>query len=284
MPRMVLCAAVPGSGVSHRKAMLSSVRHFAVSRGYSVCALWGVTSGVAFCRFEELFRPIPGIQITNFSAEQINQLAHHTKLNKTIKMGSRLFTIVGFSDSASGDLFSWDLRGARALATLVPGRGVVPIQVRPSPRILAEVDAYVHRHGVENRLGIRVRVEESPSANRKPHRIKAELDEVIKSLVSIPWYTPVFVATDSEYIQQMLASHFADIRFLAKSFDLKESTGRYVHRQDKQAMFTFIKEVECLCRCRKIINIGRFLNDYSVKQKWLSEPYRETAAMDLVRV
>ncbi len=128
-----------------------------------------------------------------------------------------------------------------------------------------------------DRVGIRVRVEEIDSGKRKPHRIQTELDEVVKSIIRIPWYVKVFVVTDSEYIQQMLASHFADCVFLPKNFDLTQSTGRYIHRLDKAAMVTFLKEVDCLCRCRKIVNIGGFPNDASVQHKMIEPPYADAA-------
>jgi hypothetical protein len=49
-------------------------------------------------------------------------------------------------------------------------------------------------------------------------------------------------------------------------------------------MVTFMKEVDCLCRCRRIINIGGFLNDDSVEHKLLEEPYEDAALMCLQRV
>jgi hypothetical protein len=281
MSKWLACAAIPTSGVRHRMIMLSCVKHFAVSRGYSVCMLWGVTSHVSFCRFEELFSPISGVEVINISAEQLGDLMQCLRAKKNVRMGNKTFRPVVPGSIPRGDLFSWDLSVSSALADLVPGRPV-PTLAKPSAKILREVDAYVRKHGVEGRLGIRVRVEERLGRDRKPHRTKRELDEVLKSIVRIPWYTRVFVATDSEYIQQMLASHFTDMRFMPKKFDLEESSGRYVHRQDKEAMFTFLKEVDCLCRCKRIINIGRFLNDHSVREKWLSEPYREAAYMHLV--
>jgi SUMO ligase MMS21 Smc5/6 complex component len=73
--------------------------------------------------------------------------------------------------------------------------------------------------------------------------------------------------------QQKLAAHFCDTTFPPKQFDLLESTGRYVHRQDKDAMTMFLQEVECLCRCRRIINIGGFLNEASVRDKVIEGPY-----------
>ena len=281
MSKWLACAATPTSGVRHRITMLSSVKHFARSRGYSVCMLWGVTSHVSFCRFEELLSPIPGVKVVNISAEQLDGLTRSLRANKRLRLGNKSFQsfVPGFVPR--GNLFCWDLRASGALADLVPGRPV-PIVAKPSARILGEVDNYARCHGVESRLGIRIRVEEHLSRQRKPHRIKKELDDVLKSVLRIPWYTRVFVATDSEYVQQILASHFLDIRFLSKNFDLQESTGRYVHRQDKEAMFAFLKEVDCLCRCKRIINIGRFLNDHCVRQKWMPEPYSEAAHMHLI--
>jgi len=79
----------------------------------------------------------------------------------------------------------------------------------------------------------------------------------------------VFIATDSDYIQQRLLSHFIDSRFLSKRFELREQTGGYVHRTDKDAMLTFLKEVSCLCACRHIINYGGFLNENSVRYKFI---------------
>jgi len=261
--------------------MLSSVRHFALSRGYSVCLLWGVTSHVSFCRFEELLSPIPGVKVINISPEQLDGLTRCLRANKSFWLGNKSFQSFVPDVVPPGNLFCWDLRASGALADLVPGRPV-PIPAKPAAMIRCQADNYARSHGLESRLGIRIRVEEHLSRGRKPHRIKKELDDVLKSVLKIPWYTRVFLATDSEYVQQILASHFLDIRFLPKNFDLQESTGRYVHRQDKEAMFTFLKEVDCLCRCKKIINIGRFLNDHCVRHKWMPEPYSEAAHMHLV--
>jgi hypothetical protein len=52
------------------------------------------------------------------------------------------------------------------------------------------------------------------------------------------------VVTDSEYVQERLTAHFSDAKFLPKAFDLEEPTGRYVHRQDKDALTTFLKDAE----------------------------------------
>jgi hypothetical protein len=117
------------------------------------------------------------------------------------------------------------------------------------------------------RLGIRVRVTDSPIDGRKPRRIQRELDEALKSIIRLPWHIPVFLVTDSEYIQQMLASHFHDSKFLPKIFTEKQDTGRYVSRLDRDDMRMFMTEVMCLTACRKIVNLGGFLNQDSVADK-----------------
>jgi len=282
MSKWLVCTATPTSGVRHRLMMLSAVKHFADTRGYSVFLLWGVSGGVSYCRFEELLAPIPGVRVVNLPAAQINPVVACARTQKTITIGKHALRVFRGGEPPRGNFFSWDLVGAWALAKAVPGR---PDQLvaRPAQGIRAEAADYSRTHGLGARLGIRVRVEELPYRDRKPHRVRKELDDVVRSLVRIPWYTRVFVATDSEYIQQMLASHFHDARFLPKSFDLQEPTGRYVHRQDKHAMFTFLKEVDCLCRCKRIINIGGFLNDRSVGHKILREPYSEAAYLHVAR-
>ena len=274
---MVVCATTPGSGVRHRFMVLSALKHFADHNGYSMCMLWGVTRGVAFCRFEELFAPLPGVRIVNISDEALAEVAQCAYKKQAITFGSQplpLFPADQPGWKRPDRFFSWDLTGAFALAREVSG----PLKhlVAPANRSIRErVEAYVRRHGVESRIGIRVRVEEYSERNRKPHRIQRELDEVLASIIRLPWHSRVFIATDSQYIQTMLASHFNDARYIAKQFDLRQKTGNYVHRQDKEAMFTFLEEVDCLCRCRKIINIGGFLNERSVQRKIISEPYTD---------
>ena len=63
-----------------------------------------------------------------------------------------------------------------------------------------------------------------------------------------------------------------------------EATGRYVHRDDQNAMKTFVKEVGCLCACKMIISFGGFLNDSSVQAKIIQEPYSEAAFLNVKRV
>jgi hypothetical protein len=280
MSNLLLCAGI--SGVRDRFLMLSDLKGFADVRGYSVSILWGLTSSVAFCRFEELFAPIQGVTVINISPLELAKVAESGRSEKNIRVANRLLQVFRPGEVPKGDFFSSDLKSAGTLARMI-SRRPPRIVAKPSAMIRAQADAYARTHHMAGRLGIRVRVEENLRQKRKPHRVRKELDEVVQSIIRIPWYTRVFVATDSEYVQQMLSSHFTDSRFLPKNFANQEATGRYVHREDKNDMFTFVKEVDCLCRCERVINIGGFLNDHSVRQKWISEPYHDVACMHLVR-
>jgi len=214
--KWVVCAARVGSGVRHRVAMLSAIKCFADCYGYSVWMLWGVTKGVAFCRFEDLFAPIPRVRVTNISPDQLSEAEHCARRGQDVRVGERSFSCFRPGDTPKGSLFSWDLIASGALARLASPswRQVV---VQPAATIRAHTRAYARAHQIDRRLGIRVRVEEGTSAKRKPRRIIQDLNETVKSIITIPWYAKVFLATDSEYIQQMLALHFHDARFLPRS-------------------------------------------------------------------
>jgi hypothetical protein len=262
--------------------MLSNVKHFADLNGYDTQLLWGMTSGVSFCRFEELFSPIPGISVTNLLPNQLWELMQRMRSNRGLRVGKKNYEIFRPSLKPKTDFFCWDIRDSFALKHLSPTPALL-ITVRPSAPLRREVAGFVHKNRLTERLGIRIRVEENIARTRKPRRIARELDAVLKSIARIPWYVRVFVASDSEYMQQMIASHFPDTVYWPKEFDLQEKTGRYVHRQDKNAMRTFVREVECLCQCRMIINVAGFLNDHAVRDRTISEPYLEAAHLPLIR-
>src|SRR5580658_3247578 len=283
--RVVVCAAIPGSGVRHRFVMMSSVKHFADLAGYSMRVLWGVTRGVACCRFEELFAPLPGIQVVNVPAAELAKLASLVKTEAKVNVCGQLLPVFRADEKKHGlpkRFFTWDLVAGGALASMVGGNRRA-LEAKPAANIVKRVEGYMRRHAIERRLGIRVRVDECFSRNRKPHRIQRELDDVLKQIVQLPWHTKVFIATDSQYIQTMLGSHFNEAAFLPKNFDLKEATGAYIHRLDKKAMFTYMQELTCLCSCRKIINVGGFLNEHAVKDKILEAPYEGAIVWTRVR-
>lgn len=282
MSKVIVCAATPSSGVRHRFLVMQRIKGFADHFRYSARMLWGVSRGVSYCRFEELFAPIPGLAIENISEREVIGLAHQVAASSSVNYKGRSLRVFLPGAAPAKDIFAWNLSASASLARLLPRRPP-SLVARLSKPLQAQASVWIRRHDLTNRLGIRVRVEELASQPRKPHRVRRELDEVITSIIRIPWHTRVFIATDSEYIQQMLASHFYDARFFLKRFDLEEATGRYVHRQDRHAMFTFLKEVYCLCACSKIINIGGFLNDNSVKARVIKEPYQAGALMHFSR-
>jgi len=129
-----------------------------------------------------------------------------------------------------------------------------------------------------------VRATESLNHRCRLHRVNSEIDNVLYALYRIPWYVKVFIATDSEYVQKSLLAHFSDAKILLKEFDLLEPTGRYVHRGDKKAMLTFLKEVGCLCACRRVISVGGFLNDELIQSKVIRAPYDDAAFMHVRRL
>src|ERR1700684_448510 len=127
MSKLLACAATPGSGVRHRLLMLSAAKYFADSRGYSVSMLWGLTRGVSHCRFEELFAPIPGIQVINIPAEQLAEVADCARSKRNMRFAGRLLRVLRPGQAIKGDLFSWDLNGSAMLAGIVSG---------PTPQIV----------------------------------------------------------------------------------------------------------------------------------------------------
>jgi hypothetical protein len=250
---------------------MQQVKGFADYAGYSLRMLWGVTSGVSYCRHEELFEAVPGIEIENVPHEEIAAAWRGDKTGSLNHKGETL-RVLQPGEAPVDRFFAWDCKTAEALGSLVPSQ-ITPITAKACPALREQLDVYLQANSMEDRLGIRIRVTERETDPRKPHRVKDELDAVLESLRRIPDHLPVFIATDSEYIQQGLLSHFVDSRFFFKSFEQQEPTGGYVHRTDKDAMLTFLKEIGCLCACRHIINFGGFLNESSVRHKLIREPY-----------
>ncbi len=280
MARLILCAATLHSGVRHRYLMLRQVKAYADRYGYKVRMLWGVTGAVSNYRHEELFAPVPGVEIRNISRDQLKAIKDYCQKDGGFTYEGEPFHMLRPQQGQGERFFSWDLEGSGNLALLVP-RPFPQLLATPSAPLRTEIDTFIRLNRMHERLGIRVRAMELPNQKNRIHRIKSELDGVLHSLYRIPWYVPVFIVTDSEYVQQTLASHFVDSVFFTKKFEETEASGRYVDRDDRQAMKTFIKEVGCLCACKKIISFGGFLNDSSVQSKIIREPYSEAAFMNV---
>ena len=283
MATLVLCAAKVHAGVRHRYVLLRQVKAFADRYGYAVRMLWGVTYAVSDYRHEDLFAPVPGVEIRNISKEELKAVAYFCEKQGGFTYGGEPFRMLRSGETPGERFFSWDLAGSGTLAQMVP-RPFPQLLAKPARAIQTQLESYIEANSIRDRLGIRVRAMELPNQKNRIHRLRSDLDAVLQSLYRIPWYVPVFIATDSEYVQKTLVAHFADARFLPKRFEQVEPTGRYVDRNDQNAMKTFVKEVGCLCACKKIISFGGFLNDSSVQTKIIQEPYSEAAFLNVKRI
>ena len=275
--KKLVCVSSHGSGVKHRFALLHQVKNFGRLHGYDVHFLWGVTKGVAHCRWEELFGPLEGIRVSNISESEVGRLDRVQQAYDSIEYDGERLDVVKDGRALTDRLFAFNLPASGYLERLVPNsaRPKMRLLATPSDTIRCAVDDLIWRHRLRERIGIRVRVTEAPRDKRRPHRIPSELDDCLAPLLQLAPTLPVFIVTDSEYIQQALAAHFHDAVCLPKEFDLTENGSRYVHRSDKAAMRTFVEEAFCLGECRRVINIGGFLNDQATRT-W-HPPYTEAA-------
>ena len=286
MPGTLYAAAPNWAGTWHRFRVVNHVIAFARSAGYTVHFLWGVSSAVSSCRFEELLAPVPGVRVVNVPERELVDLQRESAKSKSIRFRNESLAVYRPGGVLSDSMFVFDIAAAAPLEHLARSRSRLPgpLMAVPAAAITKRASACIRALDLARRVGIRVRVTECPVDWRKPRRFQSELDDTVKSIVRIPWHVPVFVVTDSEYVQQMLASHFRDTRFLAKRFDERDTGGCYVSRHNRDGMLTFLTEVACLTSCRKIVNVGGFLNQEFVKDKILPEPYKEAAYLNVIRV
>jgi len=282
MPRVVYFAAPGWAGIKHRFVTLNHIQTFASHFGYRAHFLWGISGGVGYCRFEELLTTVPGVQVINVPEQELADLEQAYRRSKSVRFRNQSFSVyrkgTALSDRMLAYDLSWDLGASTALQKLVPSRfhPALPVYANPSAEIRRKASAYIRQHALMRRVGIRVRVTESPDDGRTLHRIQKELDDTVKSIIRMPWFVGVFVVTDSEYIQQMLASHFHDTRFLPKRFPSREVGGGYIDRNDPDAMRKFLTEVACLAACWKIVNIGGFVNEQLLGAKIIQPPYERS--------
>jgi len=269
-------AAPSWTGTWHRFRVIDHARVFVAHSGFRLHFIWAVSNGVANCRFEELFSPIPNIRVINLSESNMDELEQKSSTSSTLEFDGKKLAVYQPDGKITGNMLTFDFKGARALEASVPQsrvRKVQPLRAIPASELRNKASHCINNLQMSGRLGVRVRVTECSIDGRKPRRLQRELDETLRSLICLPWHTPVFLVTDSEYMQLMLSSHFHDCRFLPKRFAEEHDTGKYLSRFDREGMRIFTTEVMCLEACRKIINIGGFLNQDSVAYKIASPPW-----------
>jgi hypothetical protein len=261
------------SGIKHRFKTLNQAVAFARWKNYQLTFVWGMSEGVAHCRYEDLVTPVPGVRVINVTEKELKEIEATYRRSKTINIRNNRLSTHTPSDEVSDHMFVFDLWGDFAETTSlyhqVPVllRATAPVVAKPSAELQLQASAFSRKQQLPNRIGIRVRVTENPADGRTLCRVQRELDTAIKSIIRLPWYIPVFIVTDAEYVQQMLSSHFPDSKYFPKTFSDIEKGNTYVNRKDSSAMRTYILEIACLTSCRNILNYGGLINEESVSNK-----------------
>jgi len=147
MTREVYFLPSEGSGVRHRFETLSNVKAFADHFAYRVYFLWGVSNGVAFCRFEELFLPIPGVTVINVFCEQARKFQYAIKHNLVIRYNGRILRIFNLGAKPTNMMFVFNL-DASALNRLVPSfaRPRTPVRAVPVVDVQTEAKKIIAEH------------------------------------------------------------------------------------------------------------------------------------------
>ena len=119
MAKLVVCAAKAHAGVRHRYVMLRQVKAFADRYGYAVRMLWGVTGAVSNYRHENLFAPVPGVEIRNISKDELKAIAYFCERDGGFTYKGEPFRMLRAGETPGERFFSWDL-AARGASNLVP--------------------------------------------------------------------------------------------------------------------------------------------------------------------
>jgi len=252
---------------------LNQALAFARWKDYQLTFVWGVSEAVAYCRYEDLLARVPEVRVINVSERELKEIEADYRRSRTIDLRNQKLSTYKLGGIVSDHMFVFDLWGDFAETTSlyqqVPAsvRVAEPIQAKASPELQFQAGTFSRKYMLPNRIGIRVRVTENPADGRTLCRVQRALDTAIKSIIRLPWYIPVFIVTDSEYVQQMLSSHFPDSKYFHKPFSEIEKGHTYVNRKDSSAMRTYMMEIVCLTSCRNILNYGGFINEESVSDK-----------------
>lgn len=271
--RTLFAAAPWWSGIKHRFKTLNQALAFARHMGYELTFVWGISEGVGYCRYADLLAPIPGVRVINVSESELKEIEAVYRRSKSLSIRDQRLVVHSPGSKVGDRTFAFDLWGDFAETTSLfrqlplSLQATEPIKASPCSELQKRADAFVKDHNVASRIGIRVRVTENPTDGRSLCRVQAKLDGAIKSIIRLPWHIRAFIVTDSQYVQQMLASHFIDSRFLPKRFSEIDKGQRYIDRKDPAAMRTYMMEIACLTACRNILNYGGFINQESVADR-----------------
>ena len=118
--KKLVCVSSHGSGVKHRFALLHQVKNFGRLHGYGVHFLWGVSKGVAHCRWDELFGPLDGIRVSNISESDVGWLDRVQQAYDTIEYDGERLDVVKDGRALTDRLFAFNLPASGYLERLVP--------------------------------------------------------------------------------------------------------------------------------------------------------------------
>jgi len=186
MARVLYAAAPWWSGLRHRFRSISQAKTFADHAGYRLSFLWGVSEGVAYCRYEDILAPVPGVRMINVAEDEFKRIEQVYRSSKNIRFEGKQFTVYRPGGPLTDQLFAFDLwgdfaeTGALQRRVSLSGHPVIPATAAPSAELRRKADDFIRRHELQKRVGIRVRVTENPVDGRKPRRIQGDLDNTIR--------------------------------------------------------------------------------------------------------
>src|SRR5215472_1791536 len=109
MTRVLFAAAPSGAGIWHRFRVVNHVRTFANYAGCRVCFLWGVSSGVSFCRFEELLSPVKGVDVVNISEPELDEIERLWNKSKNMRLRGQSLTVYRAGGVVADQMFAFDI-------------------------------------------------------------------------------------------------------------------------------------------------------------------------------
>ena len=182
MDRLLYAAAPSWSGIKHRFVTLNHVGCFANHWKYRVHFLWGVSEGVGYCRFEDLLSPISGVKVLNVSETELNKIEVDYRRSDIVHFRGEPLVAHRPGAMIADRLLAFDLWGDFAetsslkLKVPIESRPNKPLTAAPARELQVRADAFIRKHNLRSRVGIRVRVTENPADGRTLCRIQRELD------------------------------------------------------------------------------------------------------------